>query len=170
MRKAMMVALGALALGVVTGIPGASAAGTKKAFTQTLVGAQISGSGLTAVDAYQVKDSVNGAGAAIQKSTIAGNAFPLTGTDTLVTYFANGTEKSKDTFTLAAPDANGISAITGSGKCVSGTGAHKNVKCSYTFTGTFDSKTTIVAHTMSSGRNSGKLTWSVSFVRLLTSD
>ena len=118
MRKAMVVALGALALGVVTGLPGASAAGTKKSFTQTLVGAQIAGSGLTAVDAYQVKDSFNGAGAAIQKST--------------------------DTFALAAPDANGISAITGSGKCTSGTGAYKTVKCSYTVTGTFDTKTTIV--------------------------
>lgn len=80
---------------------------------------------LKPVAAYEAKDSVNGAGAAIQRTTVSGTGFPLTGTDTITTYFGNGIQRSTDTFTLAAPDANGISAIAGSGKCISGTGAHK---------------------------------------------
>jgi hypothetical protein len=144
MRRAMIVALGALALGVVTGLPGASAAGTKKAFTQTLVGGQIAGSGVKTVNAYQVKDSVNGDGAAVQRNTVTGTTFPLPGTDTVDAYFTNGRQTTKDTYALGQPDANGIVAITGSGKCTSGTGVHKGEKCSYTFTGTLDSKTSIV--------------------------
>jgi hypothetical protein len=51
-------------------------------------------------------------------------------------YFANGVSKSKETFKLGAANAQGISAITGSGKRISGgTSVHKNEKCSYTFTG-----------------------------------
>lgn len=51
-------------------------------------------------------------------------------------YFANGVSKSNETFKLGAANAQGISAITGSGKRISGgTSVHKNEKCSYTFTG-----------------------------------
>jgi hypothetical protein len=33
--------------------------------------------------------------------------------------------------------------LTGTGKCVGGTGVHKNQKCTYTFTGTRNSTTTV---------------------------
>jgi hypothetical protein len=41
------------------------------------------------------------------------------------------------------PNANDISTFIGSGKCVGGTGVHKKQKCTYTFTGTAHTKTTV---------------------------
>ena len=143
MRKALAAAAGLVAI-VAIGIPGASAAGKKGSFTQTFVGAQISGGNTEGVDAYAVTDSVNGHGAAVQKTKVTGTTFPLNGTDTATAWFANGSVKTSDTFTVSAPDGNGISTITGSGKCVSGTGVHKAKTCKYTFKGTYDTKTTRV--------------------------
>ena len=142
MRKAILGSASIAVLVVAIGLPGASAA-TKKPFTQELSGAQIGGTPLKSVFAYQFKDSVSGEGAGIQRTSVSGTGFPLSGTDTVVTYFAKGIQRTKDTFTLAAPDANGISAITGSGKCTTGTGIYKTQKCSYTFTGTYDTMRTI---------------------------
>jgi hypothetical protein len=134
--------MGVIVLAVAVGLPGASAA-TKKPFTQDLVGAQIGGTAIKSVFAYSVKDSASGEGAGVQHTNVSGTGFPLTGTDTSVFYFTHGLQRTKDSFSLAAPDANGISAVTGKGTCTTGTGAFKTQKCSYTFTGTYDTKTTV---------------------------
>jgi hypothetical protein len=117
-------------------------------YTEVLNGAQLSGSGNTGVDLYQVKSSVDGSGAAVQHVTVAGSTFPLTGTDKVNAYFADGVSRTKDTFTLATPDANGNSALSGSGKCVGGTRVHRHEKCHYTFTGTYNIKTLLVNATV----------------------
>jgi hypothetical protein len=133
---------------IVTGLSASALAApkgpTKRPLTETLLGAQIIANGTSGESVYKVNSSLDGTGAAIQDVTVAGTTFPLTGTDTITTYFADGVAKTKDTFKLGALDANGISAITGSGKCVGGgTGVHKREQCSYTFTGTYNTKTTV---------------------------
>ena len=62
---------------------------------------------------------------------ITGTTFPRSGNSTLTDYFADGVQKLKETFTLGAPYANDISTLTGTGKCVGGTGVHKEQKCTY---------------------------------------
>jgi hypothetical protein len=145
MRRRVAGAASLIGLVVAVGFAGSGAAATKhtRAFTQTDLGAQISVQGTSFQQAYKVTDSLDGSGASVQVGKVSGTAFPLSGSDTSTAYFANGVVKTKDTFKLAAPDAKGISAITGSGKCVGGTGIHKAEKCSYTFTGTYDTKTTV---------------------------
>jgi len=116
---------------------------TKHAFTATLTGAQISSQGTSFETVYKDVSSLDGTGAGIQDGTLAGTAFPVSGKASFTGYFANGVEKTADTFKLGAPNASGISAITGSGKCAGGTGVHKSRKCAYTFTGTYNTKTTL---------------------------
>jgi hypothetical protein len=123
---------------------------TPRTFTQTDLGAQISARGKSFVAVYRVVSSLDGTGASIQRGSVTGTTFPLSGTDTTTTYFANGVGKSKDQYKLSAVNAQGISTITGSGKCVSGTGVHKTEKCKYTFAGTYNPKTT-VAHVKVTG-------------------
>lgn len=126
-----------------SGSAGAAAKAKQRSFTQTFVGGQISGTAVAGEQAYKFKDSLSGKGAAIQAYKISGTAFPFSGTDTTTLYFGTGVVITKDTFTLGAPDAAGISAITGKGKCTGGSGKFKALKCTYTFTGTYDTKTTI---------------------------
>lgn len=137
----------AAVLGLTAGVGFAgSAAGAKqhtRSFTQTDLGATISTKGAVIQSVYKVKDSLFGSGASVQISTVTDSVFPLRGKDTVTTYFASGVLRTKDTYKLAALDAQGISAITGSGTCIGGTGIHKLEKCSYRITGTYDSKTTI---------------------------
>jgi hypothetical protein len=114
---------------------------TKRAFTATIRGAQISSHGTSFEAVYKVVSSLDGTGAAIQDGTLAGTTLPVKGKDTWTAYLANGVSRRKETFTLRALNSNGISTITGSGKCTGGTGVHKNEKCTYTFTGTFNSTT-----------------------------
>jgi len=107
------------------------------------LGAQISGKGKSFVDVYKAVGKLDGTCATIQYGSVTGTAFPLSGTDTATTYCANGVSKTKDKFKLSALNAQGISMITGSGKCVGGTGVHKNETCTYTFNGTYNTKTTV---------------------------
>jgi hypothetical protein len=147
MRRALVGAVGMIGLVIVTGFSAYAVAApkgpTKRAFTQTDLGAQISAKGNSFVSVYKVVSSLDGTGASIQDGSVTGTAFPLSGTDTTTTYFANGVGKSKDKYKLGALNAKGISTITGSGKCVGGTGVHKKEKCTYTFTGTYNTKTTV---------------------------
>ncbi len=117
-------------------------------YSVVLTGAAISGSGNTGVDAYQAKSTVDGSGAGVQHVTVSGSTFPLTGTDKATFYYANGVSNTSDTFTLATPDANGNSAISGSGKCTGGTRVHRHEKCKYTFTGAYNTKTMMVSVTV----------------------
>jgi hypothetical protein len=116
---------------------------TKHAFTETITGAQISMTGLSIEGAFKVTNSLDGTGAGIQDGSITGTTFPLSGKSSTTDYFADGVQKLKETFKLDGPGANGNSILTGTGKCVGGTGVHKNQKCTYTFTGTRNSTTTV---------------------------
>jgi hypothetical protein len=149
MRRASVGAIGVIGLFIVTGLSAYAVAApkgpTKHRLTETLIGAQVSVKGSSSESVYKVNSSLDHAGAAIQDVTVTGTTFPLSGKDTFTTYYPNGVARSRDTFTLATLDANGISLITGSGKCLGGTGVHKKEKCTYTFKGTYNSKTTVAS-------------------------
>jgi hypothetical protein len=141
-RVALAAVLG-LVIAVGVAGSGAAAGQRKRAFTDVTLGATISMNGLTGQSAFKDTNSLNGSGAGVQINHISGTSFPLTGSDTSDSYSASGLTKTADKFKLAAPDANGISVVTGSGRCVGGTGIHKHETCSYTFRGTYNTKTTV---------------------------
>ncbi len=145
MRRRVVGVAAVIGLVVAVGFAGLAVATTQHthAFTETDLGAAISMHGTSVEQAAKTITSLNGTGAGVTVSKVSSTAFPLTGSDTGTAYYANGVSKTKDTFKLATPNAKGISTITGSGKCVGGTRIHKHEKCSYTFTGTYDTKTTI---------------------------
>jgi hypothetical protein len=147
MRKALVGAVGVIGLVIVAEFSAYALAvpkgPTKRAFTQTLVGAKISSKGRSSEYVYKTTDSLYGSGATVDDLSTTGAAFPLSGTATSRTYFASGVSISKSTFKIFAPNASGIVTSTGSGKCVGGTGVHKNEKCKWTFRGTINLKTTI---------------------------
>ena len=122
---------------------GASAAPAKeKEWTQTFIGASITQDDGSMLTVGSVENSLDGDGATVAKVTLTGNS----GTDTATRYTAKGVSKHEEEFTLGAPDANGMIPITGSGKCVKGgTGVYKGGKCNYTFTGTLNPNTNVVA-------------------------
>lgn len=121
----------------------ASAAGKKHIhFTTKVVGAQINATQA----AFKGHDSVFGNGAGVQ--TIKLNSAGSGGTDSEITYYGNATAKSKGTFTLGTPDANGIGKLTGSGHDTGGTGKAKGLKSTYKFSGTFNTKTFVFSVTL----------------------
>lgn len=147
-RKLAFIGLSAVVAAALTA-PALAASGPTHVnvhFTETLTGASISATEST----YKVHDSVAGNGAAVQRIT---NLSANGGTSITKVYYGNAIATSRDTFTLSSPDANGIITITGRGHDVSGTGKLKRIKSTYTFTGTYDSKTTIV-HTTLKGTES----------------
>jgi hypothetical protein len=109
-------------------------------FTETLTGAQISAT----VAVFKIHDSRVGDGAGVQVVKLNG----LSGTDTDTTYYAVGSAKSHGSFKLGAPDANGISVLTGEGRDTGGTGKLKGFKSVYTYTGTFNLKTLVFTATL----------------------
>mgnify|MGYP003623144616 CR=1 FL=1 len=115
-------------------------------FTSTLVGAGISATEAT----FKVHDSVAGNGAGVQKIT---SLTAKGGTSTATVYYGDATVVSRDTFTFGAPDAKGIIPLAGHGKDIRGTGKLKHLTSNYTFSGTFDPKTTII-HAALSGTES----------------
>ncbi|MDQ6731651.1 MAG: hypothetical protein M3022_15540 [Actinomycetota bacterium] len=126
-----MVAISALSVPVIA----SAAARHRVRFTTTIVGA-----GVTATQsAYGAHDSVFGSGAGIQTVKLSSTG----GSDSEVTYYGNASAKSKGTFKLGTPDANGIAAVTGSGRDISGTGKAKGLSSTYTYTGTYNTKTTV---------------------------
>jgi len=143
MRRTLIGAAATIGLVIMAGLSASAVAApkgpTKRAFTEALTGATIS----TNESAYKVISSLDGTGAAIQHVSVSGKTFPLTGKLANTIYFADGVARAIGTFKLGALDANSISAITGSGKCVGGTRVHMNEKCTFTFTGTYNSKTTV---------------------------
>jgi hypothetical protein len=148
MRRGLIAALGLIGLAVGPGLLASAMAASKtprkRAFSEINVGAMISMSGLRFESVYRVKRSPDGGGAAIQDGTVAGTTFPLNGRDAVTTYFADGVRRTEDSFTLSPPHTDGTGTITGSGKCVGGTGIHKAEKCTYTITGTYNTNTTVV--------------------------
>lgn len=137
-------ALAALALAVA--IPASAGAAPKlKHFTLHLIGAPVS----STQNVYAVQDSRHGPGAAVQTITVNGSS----GTDTFAVYYKNGSVITHDTFTLGAPDANGIVSITGHGSSVGKSGALKGARATYTFTGTDNSKTNVIQVTANATGN-----------------
>jgi hypothetical protein len=116
---------------------------TQRAFTENVTGAHIGTTGHSFENAYKVTGPLDGAGAGVEEGSITATTPSISGASTLTDYFADGAQKLKETFTLGAPNVNSISTLTGSGKCVGGTGVHKTQKCTYTFTGTDNEKTTV---------------------------
>ena len=132
MRRALIAIAGIAALCV----PVVASAATQRHvhFTSTVVGGGIS----AAESAYKVHDSVFGNGAGVQSIKMSGGVLA----DSEITYYGDASAKSKGTFKLGTPDANGIASLTGSGHDISGTGKAKGLKSTYTYTGTYNTKTT----------------------------
>jgi hypothetical protein len=105
----------------------------------------VQGAGFSAAQsAYKVHDSHFGDGAGVQ--TI--KAGKSGGTDSEVTYYGNATARSKGTFKIGKPAANGIAKLTGSGRDIGGTGKAKGVKSTYTFSGTDNTKNGVFSVTL----------------------
>ena len=104
-------------------------------FTETITGAQISGTEAV----FKIRDSRIGRGAGDQLVKMSG----LGGTDTETTYYGDASAKSNGSFKLGAPDSNGNSQLTGKGHDTSGTGKLKGFKSTYSYTGTFNTKTLV---------------------------
>lgn len=151
MRRRAAGVAGAIGLVMAIVVPGAALAAKKphkRTFKETGLGAVIVQSGNSFEAVLQATNSLNGDGAGVQVGVYSSTTFPVTGTDTVHEYFANGVLITKDTFTIAAPNAAGISTITGSGKCAGGTGVHKKEKCTYTVAGTINTKTLVDSATI----------------------
>ncbi len=140
MRK-LVIAVSAMA-GLTIPMVALAAAKRHVHFTSEVVGASISANQAT----FKLHDSVFGNGAGVQ--TVKVSASGAGGTDTETTYYGNGAAKSKGTFTVGTPDANGIAKLTGSGRDVSGTGVAKGLKSTYTYSGTINTKTSVFRVTL----------------------
>ncbi len=111
-------------------------------FTERITGAGIS----PTQSVLKVHDSVAGNGAGTQIATL--NSTATGGTDKEKTYYGDATATSHGTFTLGTPDAQGVATLKGSGHDTSGTGKLKGLKSSYTYTGTYNFKTTVYSVTL----------------------
>jgi hypothetical protein len=139
MRRALLAA-GTIGLISVAGMSTYAVAAPTRPKNHTLIatvtGALISLHGTSGENIYKVTSPIDGTGAGIYDFSDSATTPPLSGKGALVSYYANGVQKLHETFKLSAPNASGITTLTGSGKCVGGTRVHKNEKCTYSFTGT----------------------------------
>jgi len=150
MRKALtaMTAMTAtiglvLAPGICAGAAAAAKPAHDKSFSTIAVGAMISSSGNRFEKVYRIIRSPDGGGGAVQDGTLGGTVFPVAGHDTMELFFRDGLQMTADTFTLGPPGIDGIGAVTGAGRCTTGTGMHQGEKCSYKITGTYDLDTSV---------------------------
>ena len=144
-RRSLAAAVGAIGLVAVVGVPASSLASkpNRHAYSETLLGKAIIVRGASFTNVYKVESSVNGTGAAVQLGKVIGHLAPLAGSSTTTIYFASGVSITTETF-LLLPTANAtIFRISGHGNCADGTRVHKTERCSYTFKGTLDTKTTL---------------------------
>ncbi len=146
MRRRVGAVAAVIGLVAAVGVTGSAVAAKSRAVTLTQLGAHIIQRGTSFQAVYKVTSSLDGSGASVQVSNVKATDFPLSGSDTTTTYFANGVLVTKNTFTLSTPNAKGISSLTGTGKCAGGgTGVHKHEKCTYTFKGSYNNLTTLTA-------------------------
>jgi hypothetical protein len=135
-RKAFVLCIvGAAALTAAVMAGAAAAKPNIFHFTDTVTGAQISATQAV----FKTHDSRFGDGAGVQTVKVSG----LGGTDAEITYYGNASAKSHGSFTLGRPNAQGVSKVTGQGHDTSGTGKLKGFKSTYTYTGTFNTKTLV---------------------------
>jgi hypothetical protein len=120
--------------------------GREVEWTQTGIGAVITQEDGSTLFVAAVENSIDGPGAAVAEVTLDGTS----ATQTATRYTANGVAVGDEELTFGAPAADGTIPINGSGECVKGgTRVYKNVKCSYTFTGTLDPTTNVVTFEIS---------------------
>jgi hypothetical protein len=153
MRKAWLTAVGILGLAVGGAGLQASAATikgkrTERTFTEVVVGAQISATGPRFENVYRIKRSPDLGGAMIQDGELHGTTYPVTGTDSTISFFRNGDRTSRETFTLQSPNTAGVGTISGHGICTNGTNFHKVETCTYTFKGKYNIFTHVSQITM----------------------
>jgi hypothetical protein len=130
---AALLAVSGLSASALAAHPGAKSRPLKIVFW----GAHIS----TGDYVFKAVSSLDGTGAAISQFKIASSGGSVVGTSVTTIYFRNGVSKQRGSFKQAAPSANGIIKIKGSGSCAGGTGVHRRERCSYTITGTYNAKT-----------------------------
>jgi hypothetical protein len=143
-RTTLAAAAATIGMTVATGGGGASAATkapVKKSFSTIAVGAMISTAGDRFENVYRIKRSPDGPGAGIQDGVLLGTTYPVAGHDAIKTFYANGMQRTVDTFSLGAPHTDGVGAVTGNGKCAGGTGVHQKETCTYAITGSYDLQT-----------------------------
>lgn len=134
-RLLVMAVVGVVAaIAVLPGASGATAERHKNIhFTSVIVGAAIS----PTRSVFSVHDSIMGNGAGTQTLTFRASG----GSDREITYYGTATARSTGSFTLGAPDANGIAALNGNGQDFAGTGKLKHLTSRYTYAGTYDTRT-----------------------------
>jgi hypothetical protein len=133
MRKILVATAATLGMFAAVGLPTASAAGKTRHFTLTGVGASISPTEFVGV--VQGPGGYRGAEVHIITSE---NAIGGTGRFTL--FDARGSILFAYQFTNGKPQ-NGVIPQTGTGHSVSGTGAYRHVKETYSFKRFYDAKT-----------------------------
>jgi hypothetical protein len=138
MRR-LIIGVTLIAIPLAVAAPGGLAAGTSHHITAHFLGAAISAN----KEVYVIRGTISGAGVQTLKANSKG------GTDTAIIYTANGTASSKDVFTLGKPNKAGVVTIKGHGHFTRGTGRYAGITGHYTFTGTFNSKTTITKVSLS---------------------
>jgi hypothetical protein len=132
----VVLAFGAAVVAATVLAGGAGAAKTTRFhFTENVTGAQISATEAV----FKIHDSRLGNGAGDQIVKVSG----LGGTDKEITYYGDASAVSNGSFKLSAPDAKGVSKLTGKGHDTSGTGKLAGFKSTYTYTGTFNTKTLV---------------------------
>lgn len=99
-------------------------------FRSTDTGASLS----STLSVFKDRDSLFGSGAGVLTLTSATS-------DRGILYYGNATQSFRDKFKLGMPNAQGIATLSGSGHTIRGTGLARGLKSSYTFTGTFNTKT-----------------------------
>jgi hypothetical protein len=152
-RAALLTAAGILGLaGAGWSLPAAAKTTqgkrVQRPFTEDLTGALISTKGGKFEDVFRVKKSPDLGGAMIRDGELHGSTYPVTGSDSTISFFRDGDRTTRDTFTLGAPDVNGVGPISGKGICTNGTHFHKFETCTYTFKGTFNVFTRVTSITM----------------------
>jgi hypothetical protein len=143
MRRTSIIGV-AVTAAVAVGVSGAAAAGKprhKRSFTAVAVGAQISANGNRFETVYRVIRSPDGGGAGMQDGVLLGSTYPVTGNDAMKLFYADGVQRTSDTFTRGTPRTDGIGEISGKGTCTTGSGLHRGEKCTYTITGSYDLNT-----------------------------
>ena len=125
--------------------PAGAAQARARRFSESYTGAMISRNGSRFESVYRAKRTPDGPGAAVEDGVLLGTTYPVQGHDLVTTYFHDGARVAAETFTLGPPDINGIGAITGDGRCRGGTRVHRGETCTYSFKGTYDLATTVVA-------------------------
>ncbi len=141
MRRGVVLSMSTIGLVAGLLVPAASADAAKpgaQPFTEIESGTRLSANDLRYEDVYRVKSSPDGGGSVVRDVTLQGTQFPVKATDVSTTYYRTGKLVAAEAFTLGTPNVFGVGAISGNGKCTSGTLVHFGETCTYTMSGSYD--------------------------------